>query len=402
MHEATTTHDTGTGERNARSAPSLRADALHAAAVVAAYAAFAALFFSPVIFTDLLLAPGDGMIYFLPNFYARNWPWDNSLWGGYPAVGDSQLMTWYPPALLFRALGSWHGFVVSAYVLACSLGYGYAYALTRSRLAAAVAGTAYGMGGFVVAHAGHAALVHAAAWTPAVVWSLEMLRERRGGRARAFWLVAGALSVACSALAGHPQIFAYTLLLALAYALARGLRPGAARERLSYLALCALVVLLGTGLAAVQLVPTAELARHSPRASLSFHDFVSYSLPLRQLPMLLFPYLFGGSPDTLYGRAYFGAWGSEDGGWGAGELSAYTGLLPPMLAAVGFLKSRRRALAWLWLAVGATALLLALGDKTPLAQLTYHLPVVNKFRVPARHFMEMSLAVAALAALGVR
>ena len=401
MREATT-HDTGTGGHRAQAAPSLRGGALHALAVVAAYAAFAVLFFSPVIFTDHLLAPGDGMIYFLPNFYARHWPWDNSLWGGYPAAGDSQLMAWYPPALVFRAVGSWHAFVVSAYVLACSLSYGYAYALTRSRLAAAVAGTVYGMGGFIVAHAGHAALVHAAAWTPAVVWSLEMLRERRGARARAFWFAAGALSVACSALAGHPQIFAYTLVLASVYALARALRPGTARERLSYLALCALVVILGTALAAVQLVPTAELARHSPRASLSFREFVSYSLPLRQLPMLLFPYLFGGSPGTIYGRAYFGAWGSEDGGWGAGELSAYAGLLPPMLAAVGFLKSGRRDLAWLWLATAAAALLLALGDRTPLAQLTYHLPVVNKFRVPARHFMEMSLAVAALAALGIK
>lgn len=397
MHAATT-QSTGA---DADAAESARDSALHALCVVAAYALFATLFFSPVLFTDRLLAPGDGMIYFLPNFYAEHRPWDGSLWGGYAAVGDSQLMTWYPPAVVFRALGSWHAFVVSAYVLACSFAYGYAYTLTRSRLAAAVAGIVYGAGGFLVAHAGHAALVHAAAWTPAVVWSLEMLRERRG-RARAFWFAAGSLSVACSALAGHPQIFAYTMLLAAFYALARGLPLGARREQLSYFLTCALLVVLGTGLAAVQLVPTAELARHSPRASLDFKDFVSYSLPLRQLPMLAFPYLFGGAPGTLYGRAYFGAWGSEDGGWGAGELSGYAGLLPPMLAAVGFLRSRRRDLAWLWLAVAVVALLLALGDRTPLAQLTYHLPVVNKFRVPARHLMELSLAVAALSALGVK
>jgi hypothetical protein len=404
MHEATTqdTHAGAPDAESRRGERPVRGGALHALCVVAAYALFAAAFFSPVLFTDHLLAPGDGMIYFLPNFYAHHWPWDNTLTGGFAAVGDSQLMTWYPPALVFRWVGSWHAFIVSAYVLACSLAYGYAYALTRSRLAAAVAGAVYGMGGFLVAHAGHAALVHAAAWAPAVVWSLEMLRKRRG-RARAFWFAAGALSVACSALAGHPQIFAYTLLLAAAYALARALQEGTtARGRVAYLLTCALSVALGTGLAAVQLVPTAELARHTTRASLGFTDFVSYSLPLRQLPMLLFPYLFGGAPGTLYERAYFGAWGSEDGGWGAGELSAYAGLLPPMLAAVGFLRSKRRDLSWLWLAVAAVALLLVLGDKTPLAGLAYCLPVVNKFRVPARHFMEVSLAVATLAALGVK
>jgi Bacterial membrane protein YfhO len=500
-------------------ATSARRAALHAAAVVAGYGLFCVAFFAPVLFSERLLAPGDGMLYFVPSFYAHRGLWDNSIWGGHPAVGDSQSMAWYPPALLFSLLGSWHAFLVSAYVLACSFAYGYAHAVTRSRLAAAVAGTTYGMGGFLVAHAGHAALVHAAAWTPALVFSLEMLRGARDGRRRAFWLAAAALSTACAALAGHPQIFAYTLLLAAVYALARGPRAagharpdeerarpddeqtrradddaslaeertrsigddagrprhdarrvedhskpaderaahaattdataapaktnaavasgatdesvasvsdeavasvspdesvaaissvttissgGAWRGRLSYYFACAVAVALGVGAACVQLLPTAELARESLRASIDFREFVSYSLPLRQTPMLLFPYLFGGSPGTIYDRAYFGAWGSEIGGWGAGELSGYAGLLPLLLAGVGFLKSRRRRLAWLWLAVGTVAFLLALGDKTPLAWLAYRLPVLNKFRVPARHYLELTLAISALAALGVR
>jgi hypothetical protein len=213
-----------------------------------------------------------------------------------------------------------------------------------------------------------------------------------------FWYVVGAASVACCALAGHPQIFAYMLSLGGVYALARGWRAG---KRWRYYFLCALLVLNGTGLAAIQLLPTAELAAASLRASLGFAEFVSYSLPLRQTPMLLFPYLFGGSPGTLYDLPYFGAWGSEAGGWGAGELSGYLGLLPLLLATIGFFAARRRrSLAWFWLVVSVIAFLLALGDATPLARLTYHLPVINKFRVPARHFMELSLGVSVLAAFG--
>ncbi|HLL70322.1 MAG TPA: YfhO family protein [Pyrinomonadaceae bacterium] len=390
---------------------------LHGLAVTLFYTLLFVAFFAPVLFSDYLLAPGDGILYFLPNFYAPRVLWDTTVWGGFPAVGDSQLMMWYPPALLFSLLKSWDAFLLSAYVLAASFTYAYTFALTRSRFAAAVSGTCYSMCGFLIAHLGHAALVHAAAWLPLFILSLEKLArrtdvERRTGveqreeedagsshRAGAvsFWFAVGAASVACSALAGHPQIFVYTLSLGGVYALARGWH---ARRRWLYYTLCALLVLTGTGLAAVQLLPTAELAALSLRASLGFAEFVSYALPLRQTPMLLFPYLYGGSPGTLYNLPYFGAWGSEAGGWGAGELSGYVGLLPLLLASVGFFATRRRGLAWFWLAACSVAFLLALGDATPLARLTYHVPVINKFRVPARHFMELSLGVSVLAGFG--
>ncbi|HEV2880202.1 MAG TPA: hypothetical protein VGX24_02750 [Pyrinomonadaceae bacterium] len=406
----------------------------HALVVLAGYTLLFVLFFAPVLFSDYLLAPGDGILYFLPNFYARRVLWDASVWGGFPAVGDSQLMMWYPPALVFSFLKSWDAFLLSAYVLAASFTYAYCYALTRSRFAATIGGVCYGMCGFIIAHLGHAALIHAAAWLPLFLLSLEKLarrasvgqgedldgeppedsnagargedagdarregaHRRRGARGRSFWYAAGAASAGCCALAGHPQIFVYMLALGGAYALVRGWRAGA---RWHYYFVCALLVSNGTGLAAIQLLPTAELAAASLRASLGFAEFVSYALPLRQTPMLLFPYLYGGSPGTLYDLPYFGAWGSEAGGWGAGELSGYLGLLPLLLASIGFFATGRRGLAWFWLAVCAVAFLLALGDATPLARLTYQLPFINKFRVPARHFMELSFGASVLAALG--
>ncbi|HEY0100254.1 MAG TPA: hypothetical protein VGB76_14990, partial [Pyrinomonadaceae bacterium] len=435
MPEANTREHSG----DAGESISVKRALLHGLFVVAFYTLLFVLFFAPVLFSAYLLAPGDGILYFLPNFYARRVWWDASVWGGFPAVGDSQLMLWYPPAILFALVKSWNAFLLSAYVLAASFTYAYVYALTRSRLAATFAGTCYGMSGFFIAHLGHAALVHAAAWLPMFILSLEMLAGRRdagglrGGELRgvvepessdeskngnesgsvsesrvgesrvgfsSFWFTVGVLTVACCALAGHPQIFVYTLSLGGAYVLVRGWQVAAGRWL--YYFLCALLVLTGTGLACVQLVPTAELAALSLRASLGFAEFVSYALPPGQTPMLLFPYLYGGSPGTLYDLPYFGAWGSEAGGWGAGELSGYVGLLPLLLAALGFFTTRRRrhSLAWFWLAVCAVAFLLALGDATPLARLTYRLPVINKFRVPARHFMELALGVSVLAGYG--
>lgn len=370
----------------------------HALCVLLGYSLLYALFFSPVLFSDYLLAPGDGISYFLPGYNAKFVFWDDSIWGGFPAFADAPRMPWYPPAWLFSLVPyfSWQFFIVSAYALASSFAYGYVRALTGSRWGAAVGGTVYGLCGFMIAHLGHAALIHAAAWLPLCLWSFEMLRRRAG----AFWYTTGTLAIACAALAGHPQIFVYILCLCAAAVLCGGRRAVGGRWR--YYALAASVTLLGVGLAALQLVPTAELAGLSLRASLGFAEFNSYRLPLRQLPMLLFPLLYGGSPGSFYGVPYFGKWGAEDGGWGASELTGYVGLLPLLLAAVGVLAQRRQAVVWFWTGVALVAVLLALGDATPLAALIYRLPVLNKFRVPARHFIELAMAVSVLAGFGVR
>jgi hypothetical protein len=44
---------------------------------------------------------------------------------------------------------------------------------------------------------------------------------------------------------------------------------------------------------------------------------------------------------------------------------------------------------------------LTLGAATPLALISFHVPVINKFRAPGRHFLEVALAVSVLAGLGV-
>ncbi|MCA1815110.1 MAG: YfhO family protein [Acidobacteria bacterium] len=379
-----------------------RTRAAHTLAVVGAFALLFTAFFSPALFTHRLLAPGDGALYFLPAFLTPRAAWDASIWLGTPALADPQALAWYPPALLCRllppALG-WNLFMLAAYVLAASATYGYTFTLTRSRAAAAFAGTTFALSGALVSHAVHPSLIHVAAWMPLLVWSLEIIARRR--RIPRAWLVVGAASVALSALAGHPQTFAYTILLGAGLALFRSPRARAGRRR--YLAAVSLVFVLGTGLAALQLLPSAELARESVRASLDFEAFTAYQLPLRQLPTLIFPFLYGGSPRTFYATPYFGAWSSESGGWNASELCAYVGLLALILAAVALFARRRRD-GWqlnFWSGVALVALLLALGSATPLAFVAYRLPFVNKFRAPARHLVEFSFALSVLAGFGV-
>ncbi|HEV2884461.1 MAG TPA: YfhO family protein [Pyrinomonadaceae bacterium] len=370
---------------------------VHIAWAAFGFGIFYAVFFSPVLFSNRVLAPGDGISYFLPAYYRRILLWDVSIWGGFPAVGDAPRMLWYPPALLLSLIPhAWNLFIISSYVLASSFTYGYVFSVTRSRLSAIVSGLIYGLCGFMIAHIGHAAIVHTIAWLPLIAWTISELTSRE--RVSAFWFTVGAVAVACAALAGHAQMFVYVLLISLALALVQNWKQSRGILRLVWVAI---FFSLGTGLASLQLLPTAELTRWSLRAALTFTDFVAYKLPVRQLPTLLFPFVYGGAPDSFYRIPYFGSWPSSADGWGASEVTGYAGLLPLMLAAIGFFCDRRKRLVWFWIVVAVVAVLLALGEATPLGYLTYYLPVLNKFRAPARHLFAFAFAISFLAGLGV-
>lgn len=387
----------------------------HAVFVVVAFTLVYAAFFGTVIFTGRLLIPGDAGVYYFPTLYSARTLWETNFWGGFPVAADQQTMTWYPLAWLFSlAPALWNLFNISAYLMASCFTYGYVYTLTRSRAASFAAGCIYGLCGFMTAHLGHTTMIHTAAWLPLVVWSFERLRAELTRR----WIVIGAWAISCAALAGHPQILAYTLCVAAAYVLWFGWRHVQTEDNQAeddqadqnrahynkwrYFATCLLLTVCGVTLAAVQLVPAAELGGESYRASITFEEFTTYRLALKQIPTMLFPFLYGGAPASPYAVPYFGEWASSADGWGIAEVAGYVGLLPLLLAGVGAFRASSKRHARFWLAVALFAFLLVLGSSTPLAWLTFRIPVINLFRAPARHFAEFSFAVSVLAGFGVQ
>lgn len=75
------------------------------------FSAFYTLFFSHVIFSDRLLAPSDGLIYYVPAFYSPRVLWTNLILSGFPVAADPQVETWYPLSLLFSLIpNSWNVF----------------------------------------------------------------------------------------------------------------------------------------------------------------------------------------------------------------------------------------------------------------------------------------------------
>jgi Bacterial membrane protein YfhO len=348
------------------------------------------IFFSPVIFSERLLAPGDGITQSVPAFYSARKIWTDLILSGFPVAADPQIQTWYPISSIFSLIPeSWNSFVVSAYVLASCFTYGYVYTITNSKLASIVSAIIYGMNGFMMAHLGHTMMIHTAAWMPLLIWSLEKLRYKYSIK----WFLAGCLAIAFSIFAGHPQIAVYSTGLSAIYTLTLGWSAPIGRWKYYKLSLGVLV--LGIALSAIQILPTAELSSLGLRPKMSFKEFNSYSLPPLEAIQLLFPYFFGGKPSWLYDTAYFGSWGLT-------ETTGYVGLLPLMLAVVGLVSYPSNAIARFWAITALVTFLLTLGDFTPFSWLIYHLiPVYNKFRVPSRHFIEMTLAVSVLSGMGV-
>lgn len=366
---------------------------IHCLFVVLLFSILYGIFFSPVLFNNRLLAPGEGWSQSFPAFTAKRTLWTPFLWGGLPAAADPTMQSWYPVALFFSGIAhSWNAFVVSAYVLASSFTYGLIYSITRSRLASLAGGIIYGMCGFMMAHLPHTSMVHTAVWLPLLLWALTELRSRLFSP---WWLLASSVSVACSVLAGHPQIFVFTLGVGVVYMLFSTFSKE--EDRWRYCALAAVSMTLGVGLAAVQLLPSAELTGLTHRSGLSYADFTSYALHPLQTIQLMFPYLFGGVAvqGAFYKYSYFGL-------WNLAELSGYVGLLPPMMVVIALFGKGRRSMVWFWTAFGVGALLLSFGGSTPLGKLMYYVPAYNKFRAPARHLLELSLAASILTGLGIK
>jgi hypothetical protein len=234
----------------------------------------ALLFHRHVLFYSGFLFPWDFRAVHLPlvtliadSFRHGRWPlWDPLTYCGMPISANIQAATFYPPVLAASLLGAWLGPDAIPRLLAISVVAQIVFAgwctfalLQRlgARPAAAWAGaTVYQLGCFFAAQAEHMGAVQGAVWLPLIWLSLVELRNEWKRR----WLVALAVSLAMTVLAGHPQtaVAAFTSAIVLALLLAL--------FRVSGWRLPAIVPLVSVWallLAAVQFVPTAELTENS-------------------------------------------------------------------------------------------------------------------------------------------
>lgn len=361
----------------------------------------------PALFLDALrgrhlLAPVDGFYHYLPKHIlaARAWrhlqvpAWNPWAFSGYPLLASSQTGVLYPPNALFLVLSpvlANNVTVVLDFVLAGAGAYLLARYLCRDEVGAAVAGAGFGLCGFFFGHIGHQDMIASVAWLPWALYGYELLRSRF--TPLRLLLAGGALGLGM--LAGHGQMFFLELLAVGVYGLTLTVLEWR-RERARPLLFAIAVLVVGVGVGAAQLLPTAAVLHATDRSKLSYADATSYSFDKTHLTLVAFPYLFGNPA----------AWGpfstTYRGKWNLTEMSGYPGMAALVLAAAGLLAAARRdrrVLALLVLA--ATGVVMSLGGSTPLGRVVYRVPVYGQFRSWARYLVLFDLVVALLAGYGV-
>jgi hypothetical protein len=309
--------------------------------------------------------------------------WNPYVFGGAPLHGNMQGGAFYPPNILLLLGPQWLAYQYSIllhYSLAAIFTFLYLRSLTLTRTAALLGAIVFAFSGFAVGHLGHVSFLRTIPWLPLILFAFERWQRTLDRRYPA--LAAAAIGVML--LAGHPQIPLYALMLSGAYA--GWLVLSASRPKRVHLAMgLALAVCVGAGLAAIQWLPTLQLAtqEYLRPADRSYDYFVMFSLCPLYLVHLVFP-----------------RWIPSD----EAELAVFAGIPAVVLALLG---------AWPWLTrwrehgrffsvIAVVGLLLAFGKWTPLAPLLFRVPLYNLFTSPARNLFEVHFALAVLAAIGAQ
>src|SRR5688572_17565985 len=360
------------------------------------------IYFLPAVFGRIVLCPDDGIIQNVPlrvvvaeMIRAGQAPlWNPSIFSGMPLLGAAQAGVLFPLNwfyLLLSAPVATNLMMLSAYMLAALGAYLYALRIGSSISGAIVTSLVWQGSAFLVGQVGHTNIVHTAALLPGLLWAIDGYAAK-GDRRRG---VLVAVLVAFQCFAGHQQTLVYALLVAGAYAVVMWRAGHAAGERRPAYLWSLVMIAAGLALAAVQILPTLELLRQSLRADASYDFFSSFSMPRRFLWTFFAPYLMGGGDGTFFRAPYVGPSFYA-------EYVAYVGLATVALALLA-LFLRRDTRTVFWAVVVVAGIILALGRYAPLEiyGFIYAVPVLNLFRVPARHLMEVEFALAILAGRGL-
>ncbi len=385
-----------------------------------------ALIYSEKIVHGFLLAAEDGRVQNYPAFASPGFFWTPLLLTGFPVLADPQTCLFYPICFLSKHLiagyQGWNLYLLSAYFLSALFAALFAYRLTKSNLAALLAGFIYGFGGYQISELRHVQIIQTAVWLPLLLYFVEVLRHRTKWATLQLSLMAA--TSALTILAGHPQTAAYIFVATLAYAAFAGSRKrefGArnAGEResgknnsgernsgekdtgkeanlknaLIVTALSSAAILFGAGIAAVQLLPSYELSQQSVRTTFGYKDFLVGELEPMQILGFIMPYLLGGNFGSLEGLPF-----SEQGP-PPGLL--FFGFAPIILALYAIVRLRTQAVVTYLFATIVLSFLFALGAHTPLAQLFHAIPILGSFRGLYRVLLLPAFAISILGALAI-
>ncbi len=381
------------------------------------------ILFAPLILAKKALVWGTVSTQFIPWW---DFAWETLLHGrlplwnpwvgmGAPLLANYQSAIFYPPywsLLLIYAIAGvkWMSWSISGVVVFHLIWSGLGTVklleeLELGKLAQVVGGLAFSLSGYLIARASFLSINAAAAWLPWILlYSLRLIK----GKKKAFWALS--IVMAFQLLAGHAQTAWYSILLGGIWvsflAVKNHLVKIKNKKAWHFIYKYILAGLLGAGLSAIQLIPTAEYLLQSQRSGeYGYVEAMTYSFwPWRFLTLLV-PNLFGNPATGNY--------------WGYGnfwEDAVYIGLLPILITVgivirsiLGQSKSDRgkkenyqRGIIAFFSSIVFISFVLALGSNTFLFPFLYrHIPTFGTFQAPTRFSLWAEIALAVLAGMGI-
>ncbi|HEC22446.1 MAG TPA: hypothetical protein ENI95_05975, partial [Chloroflexi bacterium] len=221
--------------------------------------------------------------------------WNPLVGNGAPLLANYQVAVLYPPNWLNLLIPTEYamGLIGVLHLVWGGLGMvAYLRRLGVERLGQGVGALAFALSGYLLGRFGFLSITSTVPWLPWLMWAIDGLFLASDGRETRRRVALLALICGMMLLAGHAQTAAYSLTLAGAYALWRAY--ALRRAGVAPLVLALGAVVLGVALAAIQLVPTLELARSSQRVGGLDREFAfTYSFSPARFLTLLMPNLFG-------------------------------------------------------------------------------------------------------------
>ena len=325
--------------------------------------------------------------------------WSDRLGLGVPLIAESHVAAFYPPNWLFYRLlevrtayrlTMWLHFVALA-----AATFAYARALGISSAGSALAGISFALCGFQALHAVHEPFYHVMPFLPFCL----LLADRYAVTGRMIYLAGLALAWGAQLALGHFQIQMWTGGLVLATGVWRiwFAAPDLTRRLARIFGLVAGIA-WGVAIAWVQLSLTWELTTISSFARPP-EFLVNYSFTTGHWAQFALPEVFLGGPSRV-GEAYWDQHRTTPG-----EACAYVGIVPLILAGVGWVGPRRnrdRAFApWRLIVLVALALATMPEWCPDVFYLILKLPGFGWFRAPARYTLLTSLGLALFAGRGL-
>lgn len=357
------------------------------------------IYFSDALVSNKLIAIGDGIIqnYPLHSFFDQQFKnysfplWLPNEYLGLPFVGLMHTGILYPPNIilhfLFDSAIAYNLGLLLHYLIAAYFTFLYIRLIGCRIVPAFIGGIVFSLSGFLIAHHGHYQMQNAASLFPVIIFTYEKIRQTINYK---YSIISG-IVIALQMLAGHMQISIYTLIYIAIYIVYYFFYIEK-RNKLRFLLISILPVLISMIIALPQIVESIELSEQSWRSKLSYEFFAEYSFAPYHFISFIFPYLYGGGA----GMAMWAPWPFSD-------FMCYVGILPLLIAiVVSISKFKLCVNTRFWTIVSAVAIFLMLGKYNPLSKIMLFVPGYNIFRAPARHLFILNFSITILAAIGMK